>query len=469
MRVLLIRGNSSSSSVETNITGIYPPLGLAYIASALRDAGYHVSLLDNHILRLHNNSLQSEIKRIAPDVALLSSMTPSWPGLIALSRLIKDILPQTIIGAGGPHLSVYPKESLSYKTIDFGVYGEGELTILEILRKIQEAKGLDEVKGVIFRKNGKIIVNSPRGEIDNLDSVPFPAIDLLPYKRYVALLVKNPFFTMVTSRGCPYHCNFCFQGYLGSYRARSPENVVEEIEILVNKYKIREIITFDETFAVEEERALKICELIRKKRLSFKWDIRTRVDLLSRDLLKSFRSAGASRIHLGIESGNQDILKRMRKGIDISEIIEKINLAKRIGFELRGYFMLGFPGETRRSICRTIEFAKSLPLDWASFTVTIGLPGTEIYRDAVESGYFCLDYWREYTKGNNPNAIPYFIPEGLKENDLFALKRKAYLEFYLRPKIVWSMLRSLKSAGLRRNFNIFLKLAPPIFNSIARV
>lgn len=318
------------SSHETNITGVYPPLGLAYIASVLRNAGYQVTILDNQILRLHNNLLKNEIKKIAPDVVLLSAMTPLWPGLIRLSKLVKDASPQIIIGAGGPHLTAYPRESLSSKSFDFGVYGEGETTILEALKTIQEGRGLDGVKGCIFRKNAKIVVNAPREEIDDLDSIPFPAIELLPYKKYIALSVRNPFFTIVTSRGCPYTCKFCFQGYLGRYRARSPENVVEEIEMLVNKYKVQEIITFDETFGVEEERALKICELVRKKGIKFKWDIRTRVDLLGEEVLRSLKSAGCYRIHLGIESGDQEILYKMGKRISISEVVERVNLAKKL-------------------------------------------------------------------------------------------------------------------------------------------
>jgi len=469
MKILLIRSNGFGPFNETNITGVYPPLGLAYIASVLRNASYQVNLLDNQILGFPSNSLKNEIKRIAPDVVLLSSMTPSWQGIIKLSRLIKDISPHIITGVGGPHLSAYPIESLSQESFDFGVYGEGENTILEVIKTIQEGKTLDGIKGCIFRKNGEVIVNAPRKEIDDLDSIPFPSIELLPYKKYIALSVNSPFFTIVTSRGCPYNCKFCFQGYLGRYRARSPENIVNEIEMLVNEYGIQEIITFDETFAVEEQRALRICELIQKKGIKLKWDIRTRVDLLNEKVLSSLKSAGCSRIHLGIESGNQEILDKMKKNISIPKVLEKVKLAKKIGFEVRGYFMLSYPGETYKTICKTIEFAKSLPLDWASFTITIGLPETEIYREALRSGYFQIDYWREYARGNILDSKPYFIPDGLEEDDLFTLKKKAYLEFYLRPKIVWGILRNLNLNKVIKNFRIFLKLLPSTYYSISKI
>lgn len=456
-------------AAETNITGIYPPLGLAYIASVLRKAGHKVSFLDNRISRLNNHSLKNEIKKTAPEVVLLSSMTPLWPASIALSRLIKDISPRILVGVGGPHLSVYPEESLSIETFDFGVYGEGENTILDILKTIEEGRVLDDVRGSVYRKNGEVIVNAPRETIDDLDSIPFPAIDLFPYRAYFALSVAQPFFTMITSRSCPYTCNFCYQGYLGRYRSRSPENVVEEMGLLVNKYQIKEIIFFDETFAVTKERVLEICDLIQKKNMKFKWDIRTRVDLLNEEILRPLKRAGCSRIHLGIESGDNGILQCMRKGIDIEGIAKKVNLAKKFGFELRGYFMLAYPGETYETIHRTIGFAKNLPLDWASFTITIGLPGTNIYNEGFEKGYFHIDYWKEYAKGNILSLKPYFIPEGLEEKELYSLKRRAYLEFYLRPRIVWNILRRLKLVDMARNFRVLVRLLPAAYQSMARI
>jgi len=467
MRILLIRSSEIGSFGSTNITGIYPPLGLAYIASVLKNAGFQVGFLDNQVLRLQGISLKKEIKKNNPDVVLLSAMTPQWQQIRELSKIIKDISAKIIVGVGGPHLTVYPKESLSDESFDFGVYGEGEKTVLEIMRNIQNGKGFDGIKGCIFRKNGQVMVNPPREEIDDLDALPFPAVGLLPFKDYFALSVKRPFFSMVTSRGCPYTCRFCFQGYLGRYRSRSPENVVEEMEQLVNKYNIREIIIFDETFAVETPRALAICELVRKKNLKFSWDLRTRVDLLNEELLISLKAAGCARLHLGIESGNEEVLSNMAKGISIPQIIEKVDMAKRLGFQLRGYFMLGFPGEGRESISDTIRFAKSLPLDWASFTVTIGLPETYIYNESLKKGYFSGDYWREQSKGKAVSLKPYFIPQGMTGNELFDLKRKAYLDFYLRPRIIRNILKNYKFTDTFKNFRIFFNLLPSMYRSFA--
>lgn len=468
MRILLIRQDDFLSSGQTNITGIYPPLGLAYIASALRNATFKVSILDNRILRLKAPALKKQISAVSPDMVLLSCMTPEWQQVVSLGKIIKEVSTKIIVGAGGPHFSIYPNESLSAGSLDFGVYGEGEETIVEIAGRIQKKEALDGVRGCIFRKNGAIIINPPRRQIEDLDKIPFPAIDLLPFKKYFALSVRQPFFSVVTSRGCPYSCSFCFQGYLGNYRARSPENVTQEMEQLTAKFKIREIIIFDETFAAETKRAVEICDLIIKKRLKFSWDIRTRIDLINPDLLGSLRAAGCRRLHLGIESGNQEVLDSMRKGITIQKIKDNVSLAKKFGFQLRGYFMLAFPGEKYGEMRQTVAFAKSLALDWASFTVTIGLPGTSIYNEALKNGYFPRDYWRELTLGNKLVSKPYFIPEGANEKDLLALKRNAYREFYLRPKIIKNILKNSAACG-PGDFRVFFESLPSICRSIRGV
>ncbi len=465
MKILLVRVKKNRSMFlhETNITGIYPPLGLAYIASILKNAGYNVEILDLEI-----SNLKTILGKNVPDVILFTATTLIWPDVVWTASLMKQHFADVLIGVGGPHVSAYPALSLANEVIDFGIYGEGEKTILEVLERIKQKQGLDDVKGCVFKKNGKTAVNPPRLEIEDLDSIPFPAIDLLPYRKYFAFTVKHPFFTIVTSRGCPFKCKFCYQGYLGKYRFRSPENVVEEIEIYLKKYGIKEIIIFDETFAVEKKRVLRICSLINKKKLKFMWDVRTRIDLLDEEILQSLKRAGCYRLNFGIELGDQKILDKMDKGFSLKNVKEKVKQAKKIGFKLRGYFMLAYPGETYESILKTINLAKTLPLDWASFTITIGLPETEIYKRALEEGYFHVDYWKEYTKGNILNTWPNFIPDGLKEEDLYRLKRKAYREFYFRSGIIWSMTRELKLVSLVKNSAQVVRLLPHACRSLVK-
>jgi radical SAM superfamily enzyme YgiQ (UPF0313 family) len=475
MNILLIRApeirRRRNTLYQTNITGIYPPLGLSYIASYLRKNGYNVKILDLEIFKPAFRYLKEEIKKFHPQVALLTVNILNWPEAIAAAKTIKSISPEIIIGIGGPSLSLYPKEFVSHRVIDFGVYGEGEDTILEVLKHIEEKEdlNLENIKGCIFKKDEKAIINPSREEIFNLDKLPFPAIDLLPFKKYFALSVKIPFFTLITSRGCPFNCKFCYPSHLGKYRSRSPGNVAEEMELYVKKYGIREIIVFDDTFGVNREIAIKICEEIIKRNLKFSWEIRTRVDLLNKDFLGALNYSGCRRIHLGIESGSAEILQAMNKNITLKEIKEKIKLAKRYNFEVRGYFMIAYPGETLSDILSTIEFAKNLPLDWASFTITVGFPGTAIYEEAVRNGYFPKDYWKEYVQNaNKMDWKLYFLPETLQVEDLYKLKRKAYLEFYLRPSIIWRLLKYMQLVNILKNLNSFINLVPYTYSSVIK-
>ncbi|MDD5614510.1 MAG: radical SAM protein, partial [Candidatus Omnitrophica bacterium] len=469
MKILLVRtweNKKSYRCYETNITGIYPPLGIAYLASVLRESGHKVRIIDNQILRLNQKYLKARIKEIQPDLVLISSMTTSWPEALRLSRLIKEISAKITVGVGGPHIGLYPQESLKWESIDFGVLGEGEQAILEIVISLERNKSLKDISGCAYKDNGQVLINPPRPAIVDLDTIPFPAIDLLPHKRYFSSMMKGPVFSIITARGCPFNCNFCYRDHLGYYRTRSAENVVEEIEILTAKYGIKDMVFFDETFAAEEERTLKICDLIRRKNIKFNWDIRTRIDLMNENILKNLKSAGCSRIHIGVESGSQRILDNMGKRVAIEDASKKIGYAKKFGFEVRGYFMLAYPGEEYDDLLQTLSFANSMPLDWASFTVTIGLPGTNIYRDAVKTGYFSTDCWKEYTEGKIPYPKPYFLPDGLDIRDVFSFKRKAYLRFYMRPKKLFNIVSKLKTIDLLNNGSIFIRTVPAMGRSI---
>jgi len=465
MKILLLRSNSLDPSTETNITGIYPPLGLAYLASALDSRGHDTTIIDNQILGMRPARLKGVIAESAPELMLISSMTPSWHQAVRACRALKEAFPHIPIGVGGAQISAYPGESVAEPSIDFGVYGEGEITINEVARSLEEKKGLADISGVAFTEGGKVRVNPPRETVKELDSLAFPAIEKLPYERYRALSVRSPFFTMISSRGCPFKCGFCHQGYLGNYRARSAENVAEEITLLVKKHGIKEILFFDETFCIDKERTLSICDMISQRGLEFSWDIRTRVDLIDAETIKAMKKTGCSRIHIGIESGDQAVLDRMKKDISLCEIERKVRLAKDAGLEVRGYFMLAYPGETRETMLKTIEFSKSLPLDWASFTVTIGLPHTDIYLEALRSGYFTNDYWKEFTRMNTLADTPYFRPEGMSLKEVAGLKRKAYIEFYMRRSIIKNILTDLRAKKASRDVFSFMRFLPAVLGT----
>ncbi|KKL11611.1 hypothetical protein LCGC14_2544060, partial [marine sediment metagenome] len=448
MRVTFIRPNERigprAAMKESNITGIYPPLGITYLASGLRDNGFEVSIIDAQALNLSPQEVTESISKES-EIIGFTSTTLVWPNTLKTMRTAKKRFPNKLIVVGGPQITAFPQDSLNHEFIDLGIYGEGEETMLELAQVYSKGANIQDIKGTVVRKNSRVFVNQPRPLIEDLNRLPFPAIDLFPYHLYRALTVQAPFYTMIASRGCPYRCTFCSQIYFGNrLRLRSAENVASEMEYYVKKKGAKELVMFDETFTISREFTLKLCRLIRERGLHFRWNIRTRVDTLDRKVLEALKGAGCQVIHLGIESGSNKTLKTMRKGITLKQIRET---AREIGIETRGYFMLGYPGETTQDIKKTLKFSRNLGLDWASFTITLPHPRTEIGEEAVKRGLVKKDFWKEFTLGRPIPRLSYFTTREYKEKDLERWRLRAYLLFYLRPLF---LLKKMKFGRLRK-------------------
>ncbi|MCX5796298.1 MAG: radical SAM protein [Elusimicrobia bacterium] len=448
LNILLIRCNERLGlpARETNSTGIYPPLGLAYIAAALRQAGFRdIRVLDAHALGLSWEQFHAFVLSNPADVVLFTAATLVWPNIVKAARLVKAAHPSCLVGAGGPQLGAYPEESLACDDIDFGIRGEGETAVVQALQAIASQQDLGSVEGAVFRKDGKIVTR-PAAAIQDLDAAPFPAVDLLPRRAYRALNVDHPFFSMVTSRGCPFACKFCAQIHSDQpFRMRSAGNVVDEMELYVRRYAAREIIVFDETFTVDRQRVLDICREIGSRGLRFRWNIRTRVDTVDEDMLAALRQAGCRGLHMGVESGAQEILDAMRKGITLAQVKKAFQAARRLGFETRGYFMLAYPGETLETIRQTLALSRELDLDWASFTITIPNPGTALCGDLAG------DYWRDYVLGRTDAPAPFFTTAEYTAEALCGIRGQAYRDFYLRPGFILGKLFSRNGWRLLRN------------------
>ncbi len=452
IKTALIRPNERPDPLtpleEANVTGIYPALGIAYLASSLLKENLPVKLIDAHAENYSAEDIAKIIAKENIDIAGISTTTLNWLRTLRIAKEIKKASPKTFVIVGGPHLSLYPKEAVSHPQIDAGVIGEGEFILPKIVKMVAEENIIYPIDGVATKVNGKVVVKYPKSAISNLDDIPFPAVELLPLKKYLALTIKRPFFTTITSRGCPYKCQFCSQIYSGGiFRTRSPKNVVDELEKYVKKYKAKEIIFFDETFTINEKRVVAICELILKRGLKFRWNIRARADTLTPIMLRALKKAGCYGVHIGVESGNQNILNKMKKDITIEQVEYAFKIAKEMGFETRGYFMLAYPGENMETIRQTIEFALKLPLDWASFSITVPHPGTPIYEEAIKMGLIQEDYWKLYTLNKINYKIPYFKIEGLSSSDLEKLLKYAYRKFYFRPSWVLNKLTSKRLYG----------------------
>ena len=453
------RYNEYSSAAGTS-----PPLGLGYIAAVLKKGGHQVNIIDGLIENLTLNQLMDRIKKYNPDVIGLALNLINYNNTLKLGSLIKEINKDIKIVAGGPHVSTDPLGSLKDSPFDFGVYGEGEYTYLELIDALEKNKNLDNIRGLVHKKNHKVIKNLPRALIQNLDEIPFPARELfVPLKNYklsIFYYKRSPVTTQMTSRGCPFKCIFCDHNVFGhTFRGHSPEYVVDEMELLKDKYKMKEIMFYDDTFTLNKKRALDICDEIIKRKLDILWSIGARIDTVDKNLLSKMKKAGCWNIGYGIETGNPEVMKFIKKGIDLPQVKKVVKESVNMGIEVRGLFMLGHPTETKKTLRDTIEFAKSLPLHSVNFSITYPLIGTELYDIADQYGYFNKEKLEEFI--GHPSD-PIFVPHGLTKKDLLDAQRKGYLEFYLNPIRILRILKKINSLEdikkYSRGFSVVIKL-----------
>ena len=427
-----------------------PPMGLALLAAVLEGKGHKVSIVDANALQLKPQDVVSRVTDV--DIAGLTAMTPTISAAIDIARQIKGAKPELPVILGGAHATLLPEETLAAAPeIDIIVKGEGEETIVELLHAIENKQPLTEIQGISYRKDGGVVNNPVRAKTIDLDSLPFLAYHLLPWKRYKPHPPHGralPFAVIITSRGCPYQCAYCSKPIFGTkFRAQSPKRVVEELAYYQDELGIREFAFYDDVFTLDKKRAYAIADEIIAKGLSMQWTCETRVDLVDRELLFHMKQAGCYSVAYGIESASQEILDALHKGITLKQIEEAVRITREAGLQTVGYFMIGSPGESPETIKRTIQFAKKLKLDFAQFSVTTPFPGTELY-ELYSEGERGNVSWEDFVyEGAGKKVAPVFETNALSRTDLQYWVGRAYREFYLRPSYVWQRIRQTTSIG----------------------
>lgn len=447
-KIVLVRAGKSASTRETNVTGVYPPLGLASIAATLRASGrWEPLIIDGEAERLSPDGLAS---RIPPGTRVVgvTSMTLGWFDARDVAQAVRRKLPGVVLVAGGAHPTAFPEATLRSSEFDAAVIGEAESTFPQLLDEVVQGEIPTDLPGCATIDGHGVFHSGPAAQPPpDLDALPDPALDMLPLHTYRSIVVKSPFTTLTASRGCPYRCSFCSQFLSGGrYRHRSAENVVDEMIRHRREFGTREVVLFDETFGADREAALGICRLLSDHGPELRWNARSRMDLLDRELLDAMKAAGCRLIHIGIESASPRILRSMGKGIDPGQAAETVRIARKAGLRVHGYFMIGYPGETRAEIEETLSFSRRLGLDWASYTITIPNPRTALFEEAVSLGLVPGDFWTKYTAGEI-DSIPCFHSDELSAGDLSRLLRRAYLRFYLRPRRLAGNLAAVAAAG----------------------
>jgi len=456
MRIALIYPPFGNIENQPNIKavadnyGLFPPLSLAYVAGILQHAGHKVKLIDANALRLSKLEVLKKVRNFNPDLLAFTVTTYLFYPVLKWIRYLKENIDVRVL-IGGVHMGLYPKETLSHKEIDYGIIGEAEETLPELINALETKNSLKNVRGICYREDNKVVVTLPRDLVKNLDTIPFPLRDQLPNNRYCSFVSKRKnFATMITARGCPFKCIYCEQGN-NSYRMRSAENVVDEMEDCYNNYKIREIDFFDPEFTINKKHVISICKEIRRRGINIAWSCRSRVDTVDNEILMEMSKAGCYRIYYGIESGVPSILKTLKKGTNLEIIRKSIALTKKNNIMAFGYFMIGCPGETKDTIKKTVRFAKELNLDYAQFSKVSTLPETELYELLKpQLGY---DYWQKFILDEKNRIILPRYRCSLSEEEIEEEVRKAYMQFYFRPvQLIKKISRTKSFDEIRRDF-----------------
>ncbi len=428
-----------------------PPMGLALLAAVLERAGHQVSIVEANALRLPPEAVVPLVSQA--DIVGLTAMTPTINAALAIVRHLKKARPALPVILGGAHATLLPEETLtSTPELDIIIRGEGEETILELLSALGAKQPVNKIPGISYREGDKIVSTPLRTKMVDLDTLPFLAYHLLPWRSYKPHPPHGrglPFAAVITSRGCPYHCSYCSKPIFGTaFRGQNPERVAGEIDYHRRKFNIREFAFYDDVFTLDKKRTHAIADEMIKRGLKVPWTCETRVNLIDKELLRHIKQAGCYSISYGIESGSPEILKTLDKGITLPQVEEAVRFSREAGLQTIGYFMIGSPGESPETIKQTIQFAKRLKLDFAQFAVTTPFPGTRLYQQYSDGGKKEKIPWESFVyAGSGQGKTPVFESDHLTRDDIRYWTRRAYREFYLRPSYPWQRIRHLTSPG----------------------
>lgn len=437
----------------------YPPVGLGYLASVLRKDGHQVLIVDCLKDNYTYDRFLAKVLEEVPDVLGITLFSISLPFVEKMVDMVKSRAPGIKIVLGGPHVSSLPDNILNnFENADFAVRGEGERPLKELLNCLFCGRDFSRISGLIYRKDGKVFVNETYFP-ENIEEYGIPAWDIIKPKDYFKYLSLGPDTVPVFfSRGCPFQCTFCAAKVTSGQqlRRRGLDHIFLELNLLKKQYGIKRFIIEDEGFGVSKKFIMDFCRRILSESFhaSFAMGVGMRLDIIDKELLTAMRRAGFEKtIVLGIESGSERVLKLMKKQINLDMVREKVDLMNKMGFEPNGYFIVGYPSETRADIEKTIKFALSLNIREASFTAFQPLPATEATNELIEKGELPKDYDFALIA---QNTVAY-APGDMTPQELEQIRKRAILRFYLRPK---TFLRYLKS---KRQFIYAFKKIGAVF------
>ncbi len=442
-----------------------PAIGFAYIAAVLKENGYDVKVVDAYVSENSLEEIMDIIEQYTPDIVGISVLTPSAEVVYEIANKIRTSHPQIRLVMGNMHASLFADEMLSNNYADFVVHREGEITMLNLVRVLEENGDIRNVKGISYKENGIIVENTHNPHIDDLDSLPFPAWDLFPLEKYSTdprTEVKKGFVEMqiLATRGCPNQCTFCSsrtERSLGSkYRKREPKLVVDEMSHMHEMYGSEVFSFMDLAFPMVRKHAVDLCNELIKRGLNkkFKWVTECRVKPLDVELLCLMKEAGCERLCFGIESGNNEILRLLRKNFTVNDVRNAVEMTHSAGLGIDGMFMIGLPGETEEMVKETIDFAIKLNIRYAIFNLFVPYPGCELWDELKLQDKITYKNWSEFTSyPTYAGSRPVYVPDDLTHEQLLGLQRYAMRKFYMRPKFIYNELKRIKFSKIKEYYS----------------
>lgn len=431
---------------EEGIEMIRPPMDLAYMAAMVEKAGQKAIIKDYPAEGKMMIDFKKDFGKIKPDVLVLSVTTPTLDSDLKICPVAKKISKKTMIIAKGAHFYEFDKEVLSsFSDLDVVIRGEAELPLYEIAKD----KKLQEVKGISFRKGKRIVRTEERPFLADLDKLPLPARHLLNNNLYLFPDTNLPYALVLSGRGCPGNCIFCLVGKVSGkkLRTRSVESILKEIENCIEDYNLKTFFFRADTFTWKKDWVMKFCQQLIRRKLEIRWGTNSRVDTIDEEMARLMKKAGCDIIGLGIESGSQEILEKMKKGITLKQAEKAVRLCDKYGIKTLLFFILGLPWESKKTIKETIGFAKKLPGTFYNFGIAYPFPGTELAEITQRNNLLARNslYGFDYAK---PAVRTFF----LSNKDLIFYRKKALKNIYFRPSYILRVLSQAKSAKELMNY-----------------
>ena len=448
MKTVLINPNCSTAKGINKAT-IEPPLGIGYLATYLKREGFESEIIDANILQLSEDEIYQRIDGGVKIVGISFNVI-SAIAAFKLVKYLKPKFPGVIFIAGGPYPSSMPESCLNSYGFDAVCIGEGEEVLLKIARHISNDKmnPFEDVNGVYYRYQDNIIKNPPQKLIGDLDALPFVDLGLFPnLLLYKSRARAKPVGVILTSRGCPYQCIYCNKNiFFATYRLRSVNNVITEIEQQINRFGIKQIDFLDDNLTLNVSYANNLFDEIIAKKFNLYINLQNgvRADLLNENLIRKMKKAGVFKVSIGVETGDSSMQKRIKKYLDLDKVIETTKLFKKYGIRVYGNFMFGLPYDTRESMQKTLDFAIKMNPDIANFMITIPLPGTELYELVKSKGSFFEDPGKGVARGFYGGKV-YYTLNGMDSSLIAESYKKSYKKFYYNPRKIFEIVKSANS------------------------